>query len=335
MEGDPPLVHFYFLTSEVSSEHIYAQELEHALADRGVRFTDDWREADVVHLFEVNFFTAGAVRSFNFPTLLRILRSDVPVAVSLDDLYFIGRPEFTVRPSLYRFNHYAQRWLLERVDRTIAISDSVKRTLSEFTSSDRIDTVHHGVREAYFPDGPAPTDQGYALHVSLASERKNPQAVVEMAERLNDRFVIAGSGWEGIVPRRLAGDNVELRGYVPESELIDLYQGASVFYFPTRHEGFGLPVLEAMAAETAVVTSDVYAVPEVTGDAAVLCDPEDVDGHLSHVERLLSADEERRALASRANDRAASFTWERAARETDRVYRRIVSGRNVEPAATG
>lgn len=333
MGGDPPLVHFYFLTSDVSSEHIYAQELRGALVDRGVRFTDDWREADLVHLFEVNFFTVDALRSFNFPTLLRILRSDVPVAVSLDDLYFIGRPEFTAWPYLYPFNHHAQRWLLDRVDRTIAISDSVKRTLSRFTDPDRIDTVHHGVREAYFPDGSGGTDQGYVLHVSLASERKNPQAVVEFAERLDERFVIAGSGWETIVPRRLVGDDVELRGYVPEGELIDLYRGASVFYFPTRHEGFGLPVLEAMAAETAVVTSDVYAVPEVTGDAAVLCDPEDVDTHLSCVERLLANDDERRSLARQASERARSFTWERAAEETERVYRDVVSTERLESTA--
>lgn len=330
MGGDPPRVHFYFLTSEVSSEHIYAQELKDALVECGVRFTDDWREADVVHLFEVNFFTADTITSFNFPTLFRILRSEIPVVVSLDDLYFIDRPEFTVRPWLYRLNHYAQRWLLERVDRTIAISESVKRTLSGYTDADRIHTVHHGVREAYFPDGSHPIDQGYVLHVSLASERKNPEAVVELAERLDERFVVAGSGWEKEIPPRLRADNVELKGYVPEAELIDLYQGASVFYFPTRHEGFGLPVLEAMAAETAVVTSDVYAVPEVTGDAAILCDPEDVDAHLSHVRRLLGNDAERRDLARRARERAHEFTWARAAAGTERVYRSVLPTGRIE-----
>jgi glycosyltransferase involved in cell wall biosynthesis len=330
MGGDPPLVHFYFLTSEVSSEHIYAQELKDALVERGVRFTDDWREADLVHLFEVNFLTADTLTSFNFPTLFRILRSEVPVVVSLDDLYFIDRPEFTAHPYLYRPNHYAQRWLLERVDRTIAISESVKRTLSAYTDADRIHTVHHGVREAYFPDGSHPTDQGYVLHVSLASERKNPEAVVELAERLDERFVVAGSGWEKEIPRRLRSDDVELKGYVPESELIELYQGASVFYFPTRHEGFGLPVLEAMAAETAVVTSDVYAVPEVTGDAAILCDPEDVDAHLSHVRRLLGNDAERRDLARRATERASEFTWARAASDTERIYESVLSTGRIE-----
>jgi glycosyltransferase involved in cell wall biosynthesis len=186
------------------------------------------------------------------------------------------------------------------------------------------------VREAYFPDGSHPTDQGYVLHVSLASERKNPEAVVELAERLDERFVVAGSGWEKEIPRRLRSDNVELKGYVPESELIELYQGASVFYFPTRHEGFGLPVLEAMAAETAVVTSDVYAVPEVTGDAAILCDPEDVDAHLSHVRRLLGNDAERRDLARRATERASEFTWARAASDTERIYESVLSTGRIE-----
>lgn len=329
MEDEPLRVHFFFLTDVVSSEHIYAQELQEALLERGIEFTDNWREADVVHLFEVNFFTGQALSSFKFPRLFRVLRSDVPVVVSLDDLYFIDRPEFTAHPRLYPFNTFAQGWLLDRVDGAIAISNSVKRSLSGVIDSDRIHTVHHGVRDVYFPDDSQRTDEGYVLHVSMASKRKNPEAVVEMADRLDAPFLIAGTGWEEHVPQRLVRDNVELLGYVPEEELIELYQGASVFYFPTYHEGFGLPVLEAMAAETAVVTSDVYSVPEIAGDAAILCSPDDVDTHLSHAERLLADDDERYELSTRARKRAESFTWARAARNTEEIYRNIV------PSGTG
>lgn len=330
MAERPLRVHFFFLTDVVSSEHIYAQELQDALLERGLEMVDDWREADVVHLFEVNFFTSAAISSFTFPTLLKVLRSDVPVVVSLDDLYFIDRPDFTAHPRLYPFNKYAQRWLLNQVDGTIAISNSVKRTLSTATDPDKIRTVHHGVREAYFPDGSRPTDEGYVFHVSMASKRKNPEAIVGLADRLDEPFLIAGSGWEEYIPGRLTRDNVELLGYVSEEELIDLYQGASVFYFPTYHEGFGLPVLEAMAAETAVVTSDVYSVPEVTGEAAILCRPDDVATHLSHIERLLADDDERHELARRARERAKSFTWDKAARKTEQIY-----GELLPPERTG
>lgn len=325
MGEDPLRVHFFFLTSDISSEHIYAGELEKGLLERGIQLTDDWREADIVHLFEVNFFSMDAINSFKYPSLFQLLHSDVPVVVSLDDLYFIGRPEFTAHPRLYYPNMRAQSWLLDRVDGTIAISDSVKRALSDVTDPDHLYTVYHGVNERYFPEDCQRTDEGYVLHVSLISKRKNPKAIVEMAERLDERFLIAGGGWDEHIPRERVGDNVEVLGYVPEDELIDLYQGASVFYFPTYHEGFGLPVLEAMAAKTAVVSSDVYSVPEVTGDTAILCQPDDVDTHLSHIERLMTDDDERRALATRAKERAESFTWEKAARRTEKVYQDVLA----------
>ena len=317
-------VNFFFLTDTVSSEHIYAQELQDSLIEHGIEITDDWQDADIIHLFEVNFFTSAAVSSFKFPTLLRILGSDVPVVVSLDDLYFIDRPDFTAHPRLYQFNKHAQRWLLNQVDGTIAISDSVRQNLLGTTDPDKIRTVYHGVRRAYFPDGSRPTDEGYVFHVSMASKRKNPEAIVELASRLNEPFLIAGSGWEEYIPRRLTRENVELLGYVSEEELIDYYQGASIFYFPTYHEGFGLPVLEAMAAETAVVTSDVYSVPEVAGETAILCCPDDVTAHLSNIERLLANTDERHDLARQARARAESFTWEKAARKTEEIYRELL-----------
>ncbi|MFC7081423.1 glycosyltransferase [Halorussus caseinilyticus] len=96
-----------------------------------------------------------------------------------------------------------------------------------------------------------------------------------------------------------------------------------MFYFPTFHEGFGLPVLEAMAAECGVVTSDAYAVPEVAGDAAVLADPRDVDEHLAEIRRLLDDDDARRELGRAATERAREFSWETAAAETEGVYRDV------------
>lgn len=214
------------------------------------------------------------------------------------------------------------RWLFRNCDAVIAISESVQSALARDLRAEKLHVVHHGVDPQYRYDGP-PDEPPFVLHVSIAAKRKNPDAIVETARRLDAPFVVAGSGWA----ERFAGvpdtENVDVRGYVPESDLVDLYHDAAVFYFPTRHEGFGLPVLEAMAASTAVVTTDVYSVPEVTGDAAVLRDPHDTDAHVAAVERLLEDGDDRRALARRARERASQFTWERAASETEAVYRRI------------
>jgi len=317
--------HAFTLTDdEVASEQVYAGELGTALQECGVKFVEAWREADVVHSFEVNFLTGDAIRSFRYPTLLRIIRSDTPLVISTDDLYFTGDPNLTVHPELYRLNHYAQRWLFWYADAIIAITDSVAENLAPYVSKDKLHVVHHGIDDRYRVDE-VNDSAPFVLHVSLAAPRKNPQAVIETARQLDAPMKIAGSGWNERIPSTPEFDNVETLGYVPEDELVDLYHRASVFYFPTLHEGFGLPVLEAMAAGCAVVTSNVYSVPEVAGDAALLLDPDDITAHADTIRDLLSDDELRHALAERAIARASEFSWDRAAAETEIVYRSVLN----------
>lgn len=322
--GEPLSVYFSTLTDTEGSEHIYLAELQDALCARGVEPVSDWRQADVVHLFEVNFLTTDTITSFKFPELFRIIRSSTPLVISTDDLYFSGDPSLTVRPRLYGLNQTLQRHLFERADALIAISESVEGRLRWHVKSTPIHVVRHGVEDAYRRED-TPAGDPFVLHVSLAAPRKNPDAVVEVARRLDHRMVVAGSGWDERIPD--TAGNVETPGFVPEADLIDLYRDAGVFYFPTRHEGFGLPVLEAMAANTAVVTTDAYAVPEVAGDQAVLHDPDDVEAHVTSIERLLANDEERRALAQGAYERAAQFTWLKSARQTEAVYRDVIGDR--------
>jgi glycosyltransferase involved in cell wall biosynthesis len=113
-------------------------------------------------------------------------------------------------------------------------------------------------------------------------------------------------------------------GYVPLSELSALYRRASVFAFPSLDEGFGMPVLEAMAAGVAVLTSDRSALPEVAGDAALLVDPLNVDAMGESLRELTQNRDLRNDLARRGTIRAAQFTWEKAVRETWDVYRDVL-----------
>lgn len=316
-------VHFFTLTEGGGSEHMYLASLRDALENRRVVAVDDWHKADVIHSFEVNFFTSSTLRSFEFPTLLKMLASDVPVVISTDDLYFVDEPELTVHPELYRPNHYAQRLLFRAADHVIAISKSVEQALTQTIDPNKVSVVRHGVEDAYRVNDLSEREP-FVFHVSLASPRKNPETIVETARRLDVPFKIAGSGWREHIPDTPAFENVETLGYVPKKELIDLYKRAAVFYFPTLHEGFGLPIIEAMAAGCAVVTSDVYSVPEVAGDAAVLCEPNDVVRHTTEITDLLDDDGRRNALSERATARASEFTWEKAARETEVVYRSLL-----------
>ena len=128
-------------------------------------------------------------------------------------------------------------------------------------------------------------------------------------------------------------DRVAQRGIVAQTkfvyvvddiELVSLYQHARAFVFPSRYEGFGFPVLEAMACGCPVVTSNVSSLPEVVGDAALLADPSDSGGFARHLEQVLVDEELRRKLREKGLVRAAQFSWERTARETLRVYERLM-----------
>jgi glycosyltransferase involved in cell wall biosynthesis len=118
---------------------------------------------------------------------------------------------------------------------------------------------------------------------------------------------------------------VRFLGFVRDETLAVLYRLASVFAFPSLYEGFGLPVLEAMASGTPVVTSNVSSLPEVAGDAAVLVDPYDVEAIASGLERVLSDPALASELSRRGLRRAREFSWERSVVRTHDIYREVVA----------
>ena len=112
-------------------------------------------------------------------------------------------------------------------------------------------------------------------------------------------------------------------GFVPQEELPVIYAGARLFVYPSRYEGFGLPVVEAMASGVPVITSSVSCLPEIAGDAADLVHPDDTDRLRIAMERLLEDDGHRAELRARGIERATRFSWQRCAEETVAVYRRV------------
>ena len=110
---------------------------------------------------------------------------------------------------------------------------------------------------------------------------------------------------------------------MPNEELVYLYNAASLFVLPSFYEGFGLPPLEAMACGTPVIVSKVSSLPEVVGDAGLLVEPEDVEGLTVAMWRVLTDEKVRREMRAKGLKRAATFSWERAARETLAVYEKV------------
>jgi len=148
-------------------------------------------------------------------------------------------------------------------------------------------------------------------------------AVARQRHGVSQRLVVVGRLPPSIRPEDTAG--VEATGYLDEAELARVLQQADALIFPSLYEGFGLPVLEAMAAGVPVICSNVTAMPEVAGDAAVYFDPRDVEDMASSIARVSRDAGLRAELAARGLVRAAGFSWERAARETLAIYRRVLS----------
>ena len=173
------------------------------------------------------------------------------------------------------------------------------------------------------------------LFVGALQIRKNVARLVEAFERLGAtgwRLVLAGSaqayGAEGILRRIDSSecrDRIEVTGYLSKDRLVELYRSAKIFAFPSLDEGFGMPVLEAMAHGVPVVTSNRSALPEVAGNAALLVDPYDVASIEDGLERLMSNPDLRSRLAGRGLERVKSLTWEQTVRETHAVYESLLS----------
>jgi glycosyltransferase involved in cell wall biosynthesis len=214
--------------------------------------------------------------------------------------------------------------------------------VSEFTKSqvisllgvpaDRVHVVHHGIRKLAYP--PIAREK-MILNVGAIQTRKNLLRLVEAFETVDPsyRLVLAGSQGFGApeilarIEKSLARERISVLGYVSNADLAAWYARATVFAFPSLDEGFGMPVLEAMAAGTPVVASNSSALPEVAGDAALLVDPEDTEALAAALRSLIERKSLQGELSSRGSQRAGIFTWENAVRRTWDVYRKVLETR--------
>ena len=233
------------------------------------------------------------------------------------------------------------RW--SRVDHVLTDSRCSQRDIVERLGvpADRITVVYPGVELERFCPAPAShagcgADRPYVLCVAGADPTKNVESLVEAFSRLPGGLregydlVLAGDFRRRIdllelVRQTGIARQTVLTGVVSDERLIELYQRASLFVFPSRYEGFGLPVLEAMACGCPVISSSASSLPEVAGDAAILVEPSDVDGFTRQMERVLTDRALWTDLRERGLARAVQFSWDRTAKETVEVYCRVVN----------
>ena len=243
------------------------------------------------------------------------IRPRVPTVVTVHDLAVLRHPE--------AFPRWTRTYAPLLIPRVLRAAHGVI-AVSEFTATEvelllrvpreKIHVVPNAVDEAFSPDGPR-AGGDYVLAVGTLEPRKNLARAIEAAAQTGvDLRVVGAPGWGGVEAR---GANVTWLGAVDDDELARQYRGALCVVYPSVYEGFGLPVLEAMACGAAVVTSSGGATAEVAGDAAVLVDPLDVGAIAAGIETAIAG---REALRPRGIERARGFSWDESARLTQAVY---------------
>ncbi|MDH3378074.1 MAG: glycosyltransferase family 4 protein [Gammaproteobacteria bacterium] len=236
--------------------------------------------------------------------------------------------------------------LLKRLTRIIAISESTKRDLLEYVGvpEHRVAVVHSAAdTDMFYPrnrDAAVNRVRGYGVrapYVIYVSRIEHPGKnhvrlirafeSIKASDAIPHQLVLAGADWVRADEVRHAAsespvhDHILFTGYVHGRDLPDLYCGADVLVFPSLFEGFGLPILEAMACGVPVACSNVSSMPEIAGDAAVLFDPLDVDSIAQGLLALLASEDEHASFVRKGLYRASQFSWEKTAMQTLDVIR--------------
>ena len=272
--------------------------------------------------------------------LIPLRRTRIATVVTIHDLVAFTHPR-TIPWKYALYMRQRIRRALQTARRTICVSESAKRDVLRLLAAPakKIACIHHGVSERFHPESPERIDEvrrrygierPYILFVGNLEPRKNLGGLVrafrivrqEIQEPID--LVVAGQiAWKsGELLRELGEedvrDSVRLTGYFPAEDLPALYSGARAFVFPTLWEGFGMPVLEAMACGTPVVASRVPSIEEIAGDAAILVDPQSPHSIGSGIREALQGS--RASFRRRGIERAAQFSWLTTARRTLEVY---------------
>ena len=235
-----------------------------------------------------------------------------------------------------------------KADVVLTPSKRTAEDISNHFKTKRIQVIHHGVdrgryhrvdRRIFLKHYGLPEDRRYMLFVGSEQPRKNVPAVVRTLIGASKEFPdlmlikvgraeeIEGHPVREVLLRELSSAGLANRAifidFVPDDLISAAYSAADVFVFPSLYEGFGMPVLEAMACGTPVVASNTTAIPEVAGDAALLVPPTDDDAILDATLRVLRDDRLRSELSEAGQRRAEQFSWDRAAKELLEVYRQL------------
>ncbi|NLF39802.1 glycosyltransferase family 4 protein [bacterium] len=338
--------------------YFYGRRFSTAIAERPPALDAAARRA-LKSVFDNPYRFTQPVKEFIFRCGAAVVRPDLyhetnyvlmpfrgPRVVTVFDMSVKRFPE-THPPARVRFFNAWFDCRLGDADHIITISESAKRDIVEIMGvRPEVVTVTHLAPPPSFarPDEAALAafrtakglEQPFLLYVGNLEPRKNLEMLVRAYAALvhrkpaAPRLVLAGEpSWLSDplfaeIDRLGLRDRVLLPGYVPEDELPLWYSTALAFLYPSRYEGFGLPVVEAMACGSPVLCANASSLPEVAGDAAVLLPPDDEEAWTNGMDEIEESVERRVLLRDKGMRRAALFSWDRCAKETHAVYERVV-----------
>ncbi len=258
----------------------------------------------------------------HYPLTVSVPPTDRPTVLTLLDVQHLDLPAMFSRGERL-FRRLAYDRTARRADRVIVISDWVRDRAIDRLNLDpaRVVAVHLGVDHDVFHPDTSVAREPFLYYPARPWPHKNHARLYDAFRLVREahpglRLVLSGSGHD---PARLP-DGVETLGDVPEAKRVDLYRRAAVTVFPSLYEGFGLPPLEAMACGCPVAASNVGAIAEVCGTAAVLFDAHDPESIAAGIRTVLEHED---GLSERGLARAAPFTWDATARAHDTVYRSL------------
>ncbi len=298
---------------------------------------------------QVTPFLVGPHDVLHFPYDSCVAWKQRRFVTTIHDVKPLVFPELNPRRNL---NSVVERMLVgdkwRKIDHIVTDSESSRRDILRLlpVPPERLTVVYPGIDLARFrpvasrtllPEPCPDSRRPYVLSVAGTDPTKNIETLIEAFIKLpypirntHDLVLVGDSYRCQDLRERVATGGIEKQvlfpGVVGEEALVKFYQQAALFVFPSRYEGFGFPVLEAMACGCPVISSSASSLPEVAGDAAILVEPDDVAGFSREMERVLSDQALSRDLSVRGPKRAAQFSWDRTARETVAVYKKVVQG---------
>ena len=243
----------------------------------------------------------------------------------------------TLHPKIVNTHKNRMTWVQKEADKIIAISQGTKNDLIKIIgiSPNKITVAYPGVdQDKFYPQSETKINQikkkyrlnNFILALGTQEPRKNFSRLINAFQKLkNKNFQLAIVGKYGWGSKNLKFEikNLKLLGYVPDEDLAPLYSGARCFVYPSLYEGFGLPILEAMACGCPVITSNISSMPETAGKAAILINPQKTTEITQAIDRIINSKKLAEELSKKGIEQVKKFSWEKTAEKVLSVFHKV------------